>query len=304
MELLKKLLRVSVINISEIYNRDRKKATFINELLERIYFLTKFGYLPNFRNPKTLSEFICNQKLYGDFEKMALLADKYAVRDLVEKKIGEKYLIELYGVFESIDEINEEVYNSLPSNFVVKPNHASGRVYINREENFPKFKSDIESFLSGFGENKNELQYNYIKRKLIIEKYINPQKGTLDEYKFWVFNGKVKSIRFAENILKTKKDNTYKNRMYDTEWKTSKFQTSTNLAPKIEKPSCLGKMIEIAEILGEDLELSRIDLYHFDDTIKFGEITLTPSAGRVPYIPFEYEYQLFEELQADANYAT
>src|SRR5690554_3331822 len=35
-------------------------------------------------------------------------ADKYEVREIVREKIGEKYLNELFGVYESVDEINRK----------------------------------------------------------------------------------------------------------------------------------------------------------------------------------------------------
>ena len=51
------------------------------------------------------------------------LANKVAVRDYIKGKIGEEYLIPLYGIYESFDQID---FDQLPNQFVIKTNHSSG----------------------------------------------------------------------------------------------------------------------------------------------------------------------------------
>ena len=48
-------------------------------------------------------------KFYGDTSLWPMLADKYAVREYVKERIGEKYLVTLYGKWEEIfNEYEEE----------------------------------------------------------------------------------------------------------------------------------------------------------------------------------------------------
>ena len=49
-----------------------------------------------------------------------MLADKYLVKNWVKKKIGEKYIIPLIGVWDSFAQID---FKKLPKKFVLKVNH-------------------------------------------------------------------------------------------------------------------------------------------------------------------------------------
>lgn len=49
--------------------------------------------------------------------------DKYLVSEWIKEKIGEKYLNELYGVWNSFEEID---INLLLQQFVLKTNHGCG----------------------------------------------------------------------------------------------------------------------------------------------------------------------------------
>lgn len=63
-------------------------------------------------------------------------ADKYAVREYIAQKVGEKYLVPLLGVWNEVDDID---FNSLPDQFVLKCTHDSGGVVICKDKsNFDK----------------------------------------------------------------------------------------------------------------------------------------------------------------------
>jgi hypothetical protein len=50
------------------------------------------------------------------------LVDKFEVRAYVEEKIGKQYLNNIYGVYNSEDEVD---FDALPNKFVIKGIHAS-----------------------------------------------------------------------------------------------------------------------------------------------------------------------------------
>ena len=60
----------------------------------------------------------------------------------------------------------------------------------------------------------------------------------------------------------------------------------------IPKPLSLGRMIEAAEILAEDLPFVRIDFYEVGDVPKFGEMTFYPGAGLDAFDPPEWDLKL------------
>ncbi len=65
------------------------------------------------------------------------MVDKFEVRKYIADKIGEEYLIPLIGVYDSFEEIDFEV---LPNQFVLKPNHTSGNVYICKDKSKINYK--------------------------------------------------------------------------------------------------------------------------------------------------------------------
>jgi hypothetical protein len=48
-------------------------------------------------------------------------------------------------------------------------------------------------------------------------------------------------------------------------------------------------MIEIAEKLGSSFDFLRIDLYSIERRVVFGEVTLVPGAGWIPFKPHAYD---------------
>ncbi|MCJ7625904.1 MAG: hypothetical protein MUO76_20620, partial [Anaerolineaceae bacterium] len=68
-------------------------------------FLRTFGKKLDLHNPITLNEKLQWIKLYERLPIMTDLTDKYLVRRNVKDKVGEQYLIPLYGVYESVDDL-------------------------------------------------------------------------------------------------------------------------------------------------------------------------------------------------------
>ena len=69
------------------------------------YFLRK-GRFINFNNLKLFTEKTQWLKVYDCLPIKTVLADKIAVRDWVIKKIGEKYLKPVYGIWERYEDID------------------------------------------------------------------------------------------------------------------------------------------------------------------------------------------------------
>lgn len=84
--------------------------------------------------PKTFNEKIQWLKVYESTPEKGELSDKYKVRDYVRDKIGEQYLVPLYGVWNSFDEID---FDRLTERFVLKCTHASGtnEIICSKDEN-------------------------------------------------------------------------------------------------------------------------------------------------------------------------
>ncbi len=251
------------------------------------WYKKRTGKELNLENPQTYNEKIQWLKLYDATPIKTRLADKLLVRDWVAEKIGEEYLIPLLGVYDKFDDVD---FNALPDKFVIKANHdySTNRIVTNKSgfdiaEARKFFNQRMRrnfAFWSGF-----ELQYKNIVPKIIIEEYLENSDNDLYDYKFWCFDGKVRFILFQAERHKELKVT-----IFDTEWKRMPFTCGhPRYEGEVIKPDNLAQMISLAETLATGFSYVRVDFYRLNDgTIKFGEMTFTPSSGTYKWNPPEY----------------
>ncbi len=248
----------------------------------------RIGKNINWNNPTTYTEKMQWEKLYDNNPLKAELSDKYLVREWVKEKIGEKYLIDIYGVWDSFSEID---FKKLPKSFVLKTNHGSGTIYIVKDKNkidynevknlFDDWMQMDYAFCTGF-----ELHYSKIRRRIIAEKYIETDNDDLQDYKFLCFDGKpyfcwVDVGRFSN----------HKRNVYDLDWNLQRWNQSEygNTDETIPKPNNFSEMIKIAEKLCQGFSHVRVDLYNVKGKIYFGEMTFTNGSGFDKIVPDEYD---------------
>mgnify|MGYP000588625709 FL=1 len=112
-----------------------------------LYYRLRIGKKLNWNNPKTLNEKLQWMKFNYRFPLQSIVSDKLLVRDYVRDKIGEKYLIPLYGSWDSFEGID---FDALPDKFVLKCNHDSGGLVVCQDKsklNRKKAKKKIEKSL-------------------------------------------------------------------------------------------------------------------------------------------------------------
>lgn len=244
----------------------------------------------NLKNPNSFNEKLQWLKLYDRKQEYSLMVDKYTVRDYIKKKIGEEYLIPLLGVYDNFDEIN---FDELPNQFVLKPNHTSGNVYICRDKskiNYNELKREVSLWLKReYYWVHREWPYKNVRPKIICEKYmVEESSEDLRDYKFMCFNGKVKCTFVCLN----RKSSTGLNiNIYDREWNLMPFERPThpNSDEKVNIPRNYKKMIEFAEILSKDMPFLRVDFYEINGLIYFGELTFYPGSGFEKFTPESYD---------------
>ena len=103
-----------------ISKKFRQMLTRISPRLNsRVVYYSKFHKPLRLKNPQTLDEKIQWLKLNTYYKNplVTQCADKYAVREYVKSCGCEEILNELYGVYDSVDEIP---WNDLPDKFVLK----------------------------------------------------------------------------------------------------------------------------------------------------------------------------------------
>lgn len=268
---------------------------------DKLYIKIKYrlctGKKLDLNNPQGLNEKMQWLKLYDRNPLYTNLVDKYKVREYIKNAIGEEYLIPLLGVYDSYDEID---FNSLPKEFVLKPNHTSGDIYICHDKDqidHRKLEKDIKRWLKRkYYWIHREWPYKNVKPRIVCEKYmVDHESGDMKDYKIECFNGKATGIYVCSQRESTEG---LAIDYYDINWNLIPggvdFRSSGIL---LQRPKNFNKIIEISEELSKDIPYVRIDLYEINGQVYFGEITFFPGAGFVPFKPDSFDYLLGSWLE-------
>lgn len=231
-------------------------------------------------HPKTFNEKIQWLKLHEHYSERTNLVDKYKVKEIVGGMIGESYVIPTLSVYDRAEDID---FNALPNQFVLKCTHDSGGVLVCKDKTKFNFKESVHFLKNHLKKNfyyvGREWPYKNIVPKIMAEKYIvDDITNTLDDFKFFCFNGKVDNVMVVRGRDKGKP----KFYHFDKNWNLCRFNRLTRSLPvgyKEDKPKFIDDMIEIAEILSKDFRHVRIDLFYANNNIYFGEFTFYNQSG-------------------------
>lgn len=260
----------------------------------KLQYKVKLKRKLNLKRPERFTEKIQWYKMNYRNSVMHTCVDKYEVRDFVKSKGLESTLVELYGVYDSVDDID---FGTLPESFILKSTDGGGGVNVvlcNDKTNL-----DIErakdTLRVGYKLAKKhpgrEWAYNGLKHRIIAEKLLvneaKPEAG-IDDYKILCFNGEPKCI-----VVDTDRYIGHKRNFYDIEWNDLKVTSDAPACDReIPKPDNLEAMLCIAKKLSEDFPFVRVDLYNVSGKIYFGELTFYPWSGYVQFSPDEFDVQL------------
>jgi len=250
----------------------------------------------NLKNPLTLSEKIQWLKLNERRKILEDCADKFKVRAYVRDCIGEEYLIPLIYESKNPGAICPEILPDFP--VIIKTNHNSGGniiVHDKNQVNFIEIQKRLRILLKeNFYYTTKEWQYKNIERRIIVEKLLIDEDGSLPmDYKFHCFNGKVEFIQLdVDRFTNHKRD------FYDINWQLLSFSWCPHKDGKaiweysdrkLKAPSKLHEMILISEKLSKKFIYSRIDLYFYKEKVYFGEITFHHGSGNEIFNPLKYD---------------
>ena len=234
------------------------------------------GLILNLKNPRTFHEKVIWLAFNTDTSRWSLLADKYKVREYVKASCLDDILINLYGVYDTFQDIDFAV---LPKSFVIKTNNSCGTVIVVKDKsklNMNACRKKINAWLKDdYGTRSAQLHYSRIAPKILIEEYLQQdgnESTSLIDYKFFCFYGKVQYILTIYN--RDLNRHSFVRQFYDLDWK--RLYVDDENSENILKPRTLERMIQIAEILSASLSFVRVDLYEVNNHPYFGELTFTP----------------------------
>lgn len=155
------------------------------------------GEFPELINPRTYNEKIAWLMLFDQQQLTIRCIDKYGVRQFVKDRVGCAYLNELYAIGDTFDDID---FDELPDSFLIKTNHDSGTVVlVSDSANWDRRSSRLRiqaALKKPYGIEKGEWAYQFITRKVIVEKYLGLFEGKpLVDYKFHCVDGKVRWLQ-------------------------------------------------------------------------------------------------------------
>lgn len=269
-----------------------------DEQLIRKRFRNRVGRDVDIQQPIKFNDKLQWLKLNWYDQTATKCADKYEVREIVKEKIGGKYLNDLIGVYESVEEID---IDKLPNKFVLKGTHGSGfniicidKTSIDWDE---KFKEMKRWYRKNYYWQNREPVYKDIKPRILCEEFLVQNDGDeLRDYRFFCFNGEVKFITVDFSITDKKKT---RRNLYDLQWNLLEAEISypkeKNI--KVNKPEKLEEMIELSKKLSSGFPHARVDFYYIDNRIIFGEITFFHQSGMGIISPEDFEIEMGNWLE-------
>lgn len=249
---------------------------------------SKLGLELNLKDPQRYTEKLQWLKLFYRDDIMPICSDKYLVRNYL-KENGYDYLLnELIASYTDVKDIDIE---SLPNSFVIKASHGSGWNLIVKDKskiNWYIWKKIMRSWmkqdLSWFG-----AEWNYANPtpRIIVEKYLEDDSGSLRDYKIICANGEPKYFQIDESRF--------------TNHKWAFTDLDGNLLPMTQGYSMGGlteikftdiqyQMIKIARELSKPFINVRVDFYECNGKIYFGELTFFDGSGFFNFQPDEWDY--------------
>lgn len=268
----------------------RRKVYWSSPLLQRGWFWWQFvrnnHYFPDFKNPKTYNEKVNCRKREPKNPLFSICSDKIRAKEYVTEKIGPEIIIPNYYVGENIDFETLKRIIKEKGDCLLKANHNSGPVHLlttgSSDEEIHFSVKDIQRQLNvDFGKRVNEPWYSNIKRGVLVERRLPPEKGESDirDYKFHIFKQKDGSFK-AFCAIDFDRGLNHSRSFFDQEFNWLNLSTyKPNIFTSIEKPKNYALMLSHATNLAQPFSYARVDFYNINGNIYFGEITFAPGSG-------------------------
>lgn len=288
------------IVLSQIYMKLFGRALMIDDkTYNRILYWTRNGKSANIDNPKTFNEYVLAIKVKENGEALTNYTDKLLVREYVQNKIGQKYLVPLLGVWKSPQDIE---FDSLPTQYILKTNHGSGWNYIVKDNRVVDRDKVISFFSKAIKSNyyykSREKNYKNITPCIMAEELLIPNRKTgIIDVKLFCFYGKPQFYAI------TYRD--YQGTHYGLFKQNSEAIPIENTYLRVEDQVVGADEIEELKVLAASLSSSfdfvRVDFYLSDSDIYFSELTFHSGGGIRPIKPKEIDLQLGKYFEGDNN---
>ncbi|MGN0785410.1 MAG: ATP-grasp fold amidoligase family protein [Candidatus Aphodomorpha sp.] len=240
-----------------------------------------FGKKLDLLCPRGFNEKLNWMKLYDRDERYVRLADKYAMRAVVQERVGEGHLVPLLGVWSDADAID---FSALPVPCALKTTHDSGGVCLLTSGDAAE-REKARTFLKrhlarSYALLWREWPYSRVQPRVIAEAFIGGADGSLPvDYKVQCFDGRAFAVIACTGRGDGKPCYWYFDRSGAPLPVTHFMEAHMDEAKAVLLPS-LAEMIRVAEGCSAGFRELRVDLYlAADGSVRVGELTLFDGAG-------------------------
>lgn len=262
-----------------------------DELYLRIAYRIVTGKTLHLNPPVTFNEKLQWLKLHYRQPLLTQMVDKYGVRDFIKERIGEEYLIPVYGVWDKPESVD---FSILPERFVLKCTHDCGGVIICQDKT--KFNEDdaikrlIGCMQKNFYYQGREWPYKNVVPRVYAETYLEDSGDSqLTDYKVFNFNGIPRIIQVDFDRYTD-----HKRKFFDTEWNEMDvtFHQPYKSEKIIKKPACMEEMLDLARKLSSGFPHLRTDFYIVNDRLYVGEMTFFHGTGFGKWTPESFDAEM------------
>lgn len=256
-------------------------------------------------NPKTFDDKMWYMKKYFYSTLVERCADKVTVRDYVKECGLESILVPIYGVYDSLDEVD---FQSLPEECYIKCNHSSGYNYLYRKNRTDeKWLKKLFCLYQKYDYYavKREWSYKNIVPRIVVEKKLQSKDGQqLLDYRLFCFQGVLKLVMVNIGTATSEGEHAcgVKRSFYtpDFEWIPDiTIMGDRPLSLALDKPQEWDKMVDVAQVLSKPFVFCRVDLYSLDGSVYLSEMTFFPNSGINQFHPYEWALKLGEWVDLD-----
>lgn len=255
----------------------------------RLYYWNRRRTWPT-REPVTFNQKLLRKMAMDRRALLRTFADKVAVRDYVADAVGPEVLPRFHAVVSDPAELDPA---RLPSQFVVKPSHASGMVRIVEDRSqveWDALMATCRTWLSvAYADVEQEWAYIGVPPRIIVEELLlGPDGKVPPDYKFFVFHGCARLVQ-----VDTDRFSGHTRNLFRPDWSPVDarlvYPPAEHAPPR---PDSLDEMVRMAEALGKETDFVRVDLYDVAGRIVFGELTSNPGGARQVFTPESFDVEL------------
>ena len=249
-----------------------------------------FGQLPNLLVPRRLTEKLQRKILFDRNPRLPIFADKLRARGFVRATLGDgRCLSKLYAVVESPEEIRRL---TLPTKFVMKPNHASGMIKVVGDPSDVS-PGELEGLASkwlkvNYYDVTKEWAYKKIKPRIMFEELLEVDGKVAGDFKFHCFHGEPRFLLVTKDRFTNLKINIYD---MNLSLLPVRLKDHENFPGELIAPPNFDEMKHIARQLSAGMDYLRVDLYNLPGRIVFGELTNYTGNARTQYEPPAWDYK-------------